>query len=98
MRCALSVSEAAGLQTESGYPNPYGLLIPMSNLSNIAAFACRVIEPGDRHFANGFVPARSSAEVLEQVDYPKNEQGDFLLDDADQAPIESSSGSPSGSQ
>ncbi len=43
-------------------------------------------------------PEGDLPEVLEQVDYPKNEQGDFLLDDADRASIESSSGSPSGSQ
>lgn len=58
-----------------------------------AAAQCRAAIAWE-YLAAGLV----SAEVLEQVDYPKNEQGDFLLDDADRASIESSSGSPSGSQ
>ena len=50
---ALSVPWGAGVQSYNGQPNRTGLLIPMSNLSNIAVIACGVIEPGVRHFVNG---------------------------------------------
>lgn len=58
-----------------------------------AAAQCRAAIAWE-YLAAGLV----SDQVLEQAEYPKNEQGDFVFEDADQAQIESASGSPAGSQ